>query len=469
MGFWGRLKGAFKPPEPPEPPEAEPPPPGDETYLRNLLHRLGEGDSAAKAAVGDREFWAAVARLLAAGRERTCIDLLGRFVAARPEDFPLAARLAELLCDRHEDAGARPLLERLLASPDHRLRARFLLGELAERSGDEEAARRHLEAVLAVDLDYPKARAKVDKLRRAGAKPAVVAPTTAAPTLAGLPDDGAAFAGRYRLLRELGRGASGAVYVAHDEELARDLALKILHPHARAQARAEARARAWVEARVAAGIRHPGVVAIYDLDEERQLLAMELCTGGALKDVVARGPLEPERALRRAAELLSTLHAVHQRGVVHGDVKPANLLYRGTPAEGDLVLGDFGVARLTADGALVDDRCARGTLAYMSPEQRRGEMLGASDVYAAGVILIELLSGTAALQPWIGNRSALLRGEARWDGRLPAEAEQGLGAEAAAVRAFAAELLHDDAARRPTAIDAAARLRDMLARIGARG
>lgn len=468
MGFWERWKGTFKPPAPPEPPEGEPPPPGDESYLRHLLHRLGDGDPAAKGAVGDREFWAAVARLLAAGRERTCIDLLGRFVVARPEDWPLAARLAELLCDRHEDVGARPLLERLLASPEHRLRARFLLGELAERSGDEDAARRHLEAVLAADLDYPKARAKVDALRRRGA-PDPAANATAAPTLAGLPDSGGAFAGRYRLLRELGRGASGAVYVAHDEELGRDLAIKILHPHARAQARAEARARAWVEARVAAGIRHPGVVAIYDLDEERQLLAMELCAGGALKDVVGRGALEAPRALGRAAELFTTLHAVHQRGVVHGDVKPANLLYRGTPAEGDLVLGDFGVARLVADTALVDDRCARGTLAYMSPEQRRGEMLAASDVYAAGVILLELLSGTAALQPWIGNRSALLRGEARWDGTLPAVAQRELGAEAGRLRAFAAELLHEDPARRPTALDAAARLRDMLAGIGAPG
>ena len=88
-------------------------------------------------------------------------------------------------------------------------------------------------------------------------------------------------------------------------------------------------------------------------------------------------------------------------------------------------------------------------------------------MYAAGVILVELLSGTAALAPFIGNRSALLRGDARWDGRLPAETMRELGAEAEAVRAFAAELLHEDAQRRPTALDAAARLRDMLGRIGA--
>jgi serine/threonine-protein kinase len=457
--FWQRLKGALKPAPPPMP-EPEPAAPNDETWLRQLLGRLGEGDKAADALVGEREFQAAMARLLSTGRERTAIDLLGRFAAARPNDLALAARLAELLCDRREDASARPFLEKLLASPPHALRAHFLLGELCERAGDEDNARRHFETILAADLDYPKARQRADALKKQPAQKAQVA--TAAPTLAGLPEGGAAFAGRYRLQRELGRGGSGAVYVAHDEELDRDLALKILHPHARAQARADAAARAWLEARVAAGIRHPGVVAIYDLDEERQLLAMELCAGGALKELAARGPLEPRVALRRTAELLETLHAVHLRGVVHGDVKPANLLFRGTPRDGDLVLGDFGVARLTGDKPVVDDRCARGTLAYMSPEQRRGELPPAADVYAAGVILIELLSGTAALQGWIGDRSALLRGTARWDGKLPPAVERELGTNAAPVRALAWSLLDEDERKRPAPLDASRALSGML-------
>jgi len=455
VSIWNRLKRALGSPPQTEPPAPEPQAPPEETALRSLLQRTADEDPVALASIGDREFWALVARLLQAGRERTTIELLGRFVAARPDLPELAARLAELLSDRREDAQARPLLERLTSFPSHALRAHFLLAEAAERAGDEDAARRHLESILAVDLDYPKARAHADQLRPAPGVLSAANAAAAPPTLAGLPDGGTAFAGRYRLLRELGRGASGAVYVAHDEELDRELAIKILHPHARAQARAEARERAWGEARVAAAIRHPGVVAIYDLDEDRQLLAMELCSGGSLKAVLARGPLELGAALRRGVELYTTLDAVHRRGVVHGDVKPGNLLFRDARPASELVLGDFGVARLVGDKPVVDDRAVRGTLGYMAPEQRRGVLEPAADVYAAGVILVELLSGTAALAGWLADRGALLRGEARWDRKLPTAVEARLAPRADRLHALAASLLDEDPARRPTAADAA--------------
>jgi serine/threonine-protein kinase len=476
VSLWSRIKQSLRPTRA-DLPDPEPVAPEGEQLLRGLLERLAEGEAAAGQKIGDRDFWGAVERLTSTGRERTAIDLLGRFAAARPDDVALTARLAELLCDRREDAAARPFLERLLNAPHHALRARFLLAEICERAGDEESARRHLEALLAVDLEYPRARAACDRLRGSAAQPPS---PVAAPTVAGLPDGGA-FAGRYRLVREIGRGASGAVYVAHDAELTRDLALKILHPHARATARAESRARAWMEARVAASIRHPGVVAIYDLDEERQLLAMELCTGGALKDRVHEGPLGD--AIPRAIELLTTLEAVHLRGVVHGDVKPGNLLFRS--AGGDLVLGDFGIAHLASEkpigeasgasrgasreavpsgmpGGSIDDRGARGTLAYMSPEQRKGELVPAADVWAAGVILVEMLSGTAALAPWLADRGALLRGTARWDGSLPASVSSELGPRAAELRDFIASLLAVDATKRPSAGEAARALAGFL-------
>ena len=360
-------------------------------------------------------------------------------------------RLGELLCEKLEHANARPLLERLTAVPAHALRAHFLLADAAERGGDEAEARSQLEKIIAVDVDYPQARSRADRLRRT--VPPVAAPPVAAATIAGLPDGGADF-GRWRLAREIGRGASGAVYVAHDDELDRDVALKILHPHARS--RALPRARAWLEARVAAAIRHPGVVAVYDLDEERQLVAMELCTGGPLAVRLQRGPLPPAEAIARAVELLGTLAAVHARGVVHGDVKPANLLYRDAGEDAELVLGDFGLAQLVADGD--EERAARGTLAYMAPEQRRGALVPASDVYAAGVILVELLAGTAALAPWLGDRAALLRGDARWSGALPSTVQRHLGARAVELERLAAALLDEDAAARPTAVAAAASL-----------
>ena len=449
MSLFSWLKDAFGTRPPEIEPEAELP--AEVAFLRNLLGRVTDPSDEGRVGIGDREFWAAIQRLLATGRERTAIDLLTRFVAARPDDTTLAMRLAELLCEKLEHGTARPLLERLTTVREHALRAHFLLADAAERAGDEAEARRQLERILAVDIDYPQARSRADRLGQH--LPLVAAPPVAAPTVAGLPESGAGF-GRWRLSREIGRGASGAVYVAHDEELDRDVALKILHPHTRS--RALPRARAWLEARVAAAIRHPGVVAVYDLDEERHLVAMELCAGGPLATRLRKGPLPPLEALARAGELFSTLAAVHARGVVHGDVKPANLLYRDAGDDAELVLGDFGLAQLVASGD--EERAARGTLAYMAPEQRKGIVTPAADVYAAGVILVELLAGTAALAPWLGDRTALLRGDARWSGTLPAAVDKHLGARAAELRALLATLLADDAARRPTAEAAAAAL-----------
>jgi eukaryotic-like serine/threonine-protein kinase len=449
MTLWEWLKDAFGG----RPPELEPEPelPAEEAFLRNLLQRVTEPADDGKVAVGDREFWSAVQRLLSTGRERTAIDILSRFVAARPDDHAVTMRLAEILCDRLEHASARPLLERLTAVREHALRAHFLLADAAERAGDEAEARRQLERILAVDIDYPQARSRADRLARV--VPAVPPPPVAAPTIAGLPEGGADF-GRWRLVREIGRGAAGAVYVARDEELDRDVALKILHPHTRS--RALPRARAWLEARVAAAIRHPGVVAIYDLDEERQLVAMELCAGGPLAQRLRQGPLPPSEALARGGELLRTLAAVHARGVVHGDVKPANLLYRDLGPDADLVLGDFGLAQLGAETS--EERGARGTLAYMAPEQRRGTLSPAADVYAAGVILVELLAGSAALAPWLGDRAALLRGDARWSGQFPTKVASHLGARTSELQRLVAALLADDAAARPGAAEAAASL-----------
>jgi serine/threonine protein kinase len=170
--------------------------------------------------------------------------------------------------------------------------------------------------------------------------------------------------------------------------------------------------------------------------------------------------LPPRDAIARAVELLSTLAAVHARGVVHGDVKPANLLFRDAGDDSELVLGDFGLAQLVGDGD--EARAARGTLAYMAPEQRRGQLAPAADVYAAGVILVELCAGSVALAPWLGDRAALLRGDARWSGTLPPPVENALGARASELRRLVAALLAGDAAARPTAQAAAAVLASLL-------
>ncbi|MEO6951789.1 MAG: serine/threonine-protein kinase [Polyangia bacterium] len=385
------------------------------------------------------------------GQEQAAIEALRNVVVARGIADPARMlHLAELLCGRLEHATARPFLEQLTRAPAQRERALLLLAEQAERAGELERARATWERLLAYDVDQARARSAVERLR-----PARQAGT--------LPDVAPAALGRrYKLLGELGRGASGTVYRAEDSMVQREVALKILHPSARgAGGTTAARLRAWQEARISATLRHPGAAAIFDLDEERQLISMELCQGGSLRERLIAGPLRLADALRALAQLVDVLAAAHAIGIVHGDVKPANLLLRQTAEtilDDDLVLCDFGVARLSDDTApAIEQRATRGTLVYMAPEQRLGTLAPAADVYAAGVVAIELLGGHDALGAAVGDRAALLRGDLSHDATLPGPVATALGARAPALQALLTALLARDPAQRPTAADAAAR------------
>ncbi|MCX5746229.1 MAG: serine/threonine-protein kinase, partial [Proteobacteria bacterium] len=209
---------------------------------------------------------------------------------------------------------------------------------------------------------------------------------------------------RYRLVRELGRGATGVVYLARDVELEREVAVKLLHPHLAGAVQADALARFFNEARVMASLRHPNVVAVLDLDEGARRIVMELAAGGTLKDILReRGRRPSRRAIERHVQILSALAAAHRRGIVHCDLKPANLMFRrdvDLPGV-EVMLGDFGVAHLPDETGLVSSTTRRaeavGTLAYMAPEQRRGEVSPAIDVYASAVVLYEQLVGRT---PW---------------------------------------------------------------------
>jgi serine/threonine-protein kinase len=205
-----------------------------------------------------------------------------------------------------------------------------------------------------------------------------------------------------------------------------------VHPHL-----GGAIGRSFAEARVAAALRHPNIVAVLDLDEEHRRIVMELLAGGTLRERLRTGPLPPEEALAHHADVLGALAAAHRRGVVHRDLKPANLLFRRPGAE--IVLVDFGVAHL-ADRAPAA-REAVGTLLYMAPEQRRGEATPAADVWAAGIILSEMLTGRAPA-------GLLAAAPALGPGLLPAPLADDVAAHLAALTAARPE-------DRPTAADAA--------------
>ena len=197
---------------------------------------------------------------------------------------------------------------------------------------------------------------------------------------------------RYVFVRVLGKGANGRVVLARDRVLDHLVAIKETWRDA---ASPDVRERVLREARTLARLTHPNVVRVHDVLEEDGALriVMEHVAGGSLDDRLARGTRLPhDEALRAWRDVLRGLSAAHALGIVHGDVKPANVLL--TP-EGDAKLGDFGLARSPADATLPGtDAALAGTPAYMAPEQMRGEApTAASDVFAAAVLAYRALAG----------------------------------------------------------------------------
>jgi eukaryotic-like serine/threonine-protein kinase len=202
----------------------------------------------------------------------------------------------------------------------------------------------------------------------------------------------AVVAGRYRIGAQLGSGGMAVVHLAHDTELDRQVALKLLAENLTNDE--PFRARFVREARLAARLAHPNVVHVYDAGEDggRPFIVTEYVPGDTLAQLVADGG---RRTPRDAAELgrqaALGLHHAHEAGLVHRDVKPQNLLLR---EDGVLKVADFGIARAAETTALTQVGTVLGTAAYLSPEQALGEeVTPAADVYALGAVLYELLSG----------------------------------------------------------------------------
>ncbi|MCZ6779568.1 MAG: protein kinase, partial [Acidobacteria bacterium] len=195
----------------------------------------------------------------------------------------------------------------------------------------------------------------------------------------------------YRIVRLLGHGGMGMVYLAHDDKLDRHVALKFLSPHLSASE--EAKARFITEARAAAAIDHPHIATVHEIGEtgENQLfIAMAYYEGETLKQKIARGPLPVEEALYMAIQVADGLAAAHRKGVVHQDIKPSNLLVTD---EGKVKIVDFGLAKV-AGADLTGMGLRMGTVPYMSPEQASGEAVDhQTDLWSLGVVLYEMLTG----------------------------------------------------------------------------
>ncbi|MHC4680766.1 MAG: serine/threonine-protein kinase, partial [Planctomycetota bacterium] len=216
--------------------------------------------------------------------------------------------------------------------------------------------------------------------------------------------------GPFRIERELGRGAVGVVYLAHDTKLDREVAIKSLP--AEVMANPKARSRFSREARLLASVNHPNIATIHEVLEEAEgvgYLILEYVPGQTLAERIAKSGLKLQETLSIALQIAEGLAAAHEHDVIHRDLKPGNIKIT---QEGKVKVLDFGLAKAVGGEAadqqstVTEPGRVVGTPAYMSPEQARGEELDArSDLFSFGVVLYEMATGTL---PFVGKTSAVI-------------------------------------------------------------
>ena len=195
----------------------------------------------------------------------------------------------------------------------------------------------------------------------------------------------------YKILKELGRGGMGAVYLAEDMELDRKVALKFLPEHYTSDPEIKSRFRR--EAKAAAALNHPNIVTVYEIGEHdgKSYIAMEYVQGDSLKDLISEETLTLDEVIEIVRQICDGLSKAHQAGIVHRDIKPENILMS---SEGCVKIADFGLAKVKGVTRLTKEGSTMGTISYMSPEQAEGRKIDQrSDIFSLGVVIYEMLTG----------------------------------------------------------------------------
>ncbi len=391
--------------------------------LRAIVHRFADGAATPaqhaplkvfeEVLSGGGRFEEIDARLRALSHQgylRGALVVLAAHLLLRP-DARLALRVAEELCDALDEAAGMDLAGAVLrldevragaSSPgSHFLRANALIADTYLHRLDHEAAARHFDAVLAIDVDHARAlhgwtrcmealEARGQGARMSGRGLAMLEGLEAAELA------GHAGLERYELGRPLGRGRHAVVYEAFDRQVGREVAIKRLLGRSARKDKVSDRVvdrHFFAEARTLARVRSAHVVSLYDVQPRHRFVALELCRGGNLRVAMRRRRVGAEDLPRIGDELGAALRAVHAAKALHRDVKPANILLREAGPQSPIALADFGVA-----AAREQARTRAGTLRYLAPEVRAGEpATEASDLFSAGVVLLELATHPAPL------------------------------------------------------------------------
>jgi serine/threonine protein kinase len=205
------------------------------------------------------------------------------------------------------------------------------------------------------------------------------------------PQKGSTIAERYTIISELGRGGMGVVYKAEDTKLKRTVALKFLPPELTHIP--DVKDRFMREAQAAAALDHPNICTVYEFDqaEDANFISMAYIEGQSLRKKLESGPLELDEALRIATQVAEGLQIAHKKGIVHRDIKSANIM---VTERGQVKIMDFGLARMIGGTLITKEGMTMGTIAYMSPEQAQGEEVDyRTDIWSLGVVLYEMISG----------------------------------------------------------------------------